>query len=80
VFALRFVEPMHRQLLGVLRAALSTERLPPAPEELAPERRGPGILKALFAIEPLPQDPPLEPRPRGRWLRWLLTPEPLDPP
>jgi hypothetical protein len=80
VFAWRFVKAIRRQLLVALRAAFAWERLPPATAASAPARRGPGLLRMLFAIEPLPLDPPLEPRARGRWLRWLLTPEPLDPP
>jgi hypothetical protein len=74
------VSAIRSQLFAALRAAFAWERLPPAAEASEPAPRGPGFLRMLFAIEPLPRDPPLEPRPRGRWLRWLLTPEPLDPP
>lgn len=43
-----------------------------------PHRAGAG---ALFAREPLAQEPPA-PRAarRAHWLRWLFSPETLDPP
>jgi hypothetical protein len=64
--------------LATLRAALRIERLPPA---LAQERarRGPGLARALFAVEPLALDPELPARRRAPWLRWLFVPERLDP-
>lgn len=62
-----------------LRALVAREELPLDPEVPRPVRGG--ILRALLVPERLPEDPPAPPRRRRhRWLRWLLVPEPLDPP
>jgi hypothetical protein len=57
-----------------------------APEPLAVEPEPPprarrSLLRAIFAVETLPEEPVAPPRPRRfHWLRWLLSPEKLDPP
>ncbi len=64
---------------SALRTLAAHEELPLDPE--APRPRRAAILRALLAPERLPEDPPAPPRARRhRWLRWLLVPEPLDPP
>ena len=60
-----------------LRAVFGREELPPAPEA-PPAPPGRGTLSLLFAPDDLPEDPPLAPRKRGRWLAWLFAPERLD--
>jgi hypothetical protein len=65
--------------VSALRSTFRRERLPPPPEGSTP-RRGPGLAALLFGLGPLPMDPVRAPARRGRWLRWLFVPEPLDPP
>jgi hypothetical protein len=62
---------------SLLRLIIARETLSPAPPAPPPAQR-PGLLALLFAPEPLPDDPPLAARPRGRWLAWLFAPERLD--
>ena len=63
--------------LRFLRAVFGREELPQAPA--LPERPArPSVLRLLFAPEPLPMDPPLAPRRRGRFFAWLFAPERLD--
>ncbi len=61
-----------------MAALLAPERLPVDPE-VPPRRRRDDWLRILFELEPLRHDAPAPPRRRGRWLRWLLAPERLDP-
>jgi hypothetical protein len=69
-----------RRTGGLARLLFRAERLELTPEP--PPRPGRGLLRLLFAVEPLPAAPAAAapPRRRGRWLRWLFAPEPLDPP
>lgn len=62
---------------SLLRLLTARETLSPAPPARPPPER-PGVLELLFAPEPLPEDPQLAVRPRGRWLAWLFAPERLD--
>jgi len=67
-----------RAALEILRLTIARERLggelAPAPAGSHRPRR---LLRLLFAIEPLPLDPPAPSRRRGSLLAALLTPEPL---
>ncbi len=70
--------PRQGRRRDALRALAAFEELPLDPE--APPERRAGILHALFGPERLGEEPPEAPRPRHRWLSWLLVPESLDPP
>jgi hypothetical protein len=61
----------------ILRVTFAREPLGEAPrsQAAAPARRR--ALRMLFAVEPLPLDPPAPPRPRRASLWSLLAPEPL---
>jgi hypothetical protein len=61
-----------------LAVLFGSEQLPPAPAPAPrlPQRRS--ALSLLFAPDDLPEDPPLPPRDRARWLAWLFAPERLD--
>lgn len=65
-------------LVRFLRVTFGSESLPDAPPAAAPKARR-GALRLLFAPEELPEDAPLPPRPRARWLAWLFAPERIDP-
>ena len=73
------MEGITHALASLLRAVFGRETLPPAPPDARlPSAPLAGTLRALFAPEPLSEDPPLPPRRRGRWLAWLFAPERLD--
>jgi hypothetical protein len=74
------VRRLARAAIRVGRLACARERLEEAPPVAAPGgRRDSGrFVRALFAIEPLPADPPFPPaRGRHSWFRWLFAPETL---
>lgn len=64
-------------LARLFRAVFGRESLPPAPDA-APRPARRSAVRMLLAPEELPEDPPLPPRRRGRWLAWLFAPERLD--
>ncbi|BDG05468.1 hypothetical protein AMOR_44640 [Anaeromyxobacter oryzae] len=86
VFALEPLPPPPERTLAPPRTTRGVARFLFAPEPLAREPERPprarrGALRLLFAVETLPPaSGPATPRRRGRWLRWLFAPEPLDPP
>ena len=69
-------------LRALVRAGLKREQLPPPPPEtpLLGSRRG--LLQRIFAVEPLPAEPPRPPRQGASLLRAVFAPEalPLEPP
>lgn len=73
------VKRIARAALDILKLSLSRDALGEAPPEApAPSALAGGrLLRAVFAPEPLPMDPPSPPRRRRPLLRWLLAPEPL---
>jgi hypothetical protein len=72
-----------RATIAVIRSICAREVLGEEPATLATHPTGAGrrLLRLLFAIEPLPLDPPAPPRRRRALLRTLFAPErlPLDP-
>lgn len=68
-----FTHPLAR----FFRAVFGRETLPPAPAT-APRTPRRSVFSMLFAPEDLPEDVPIPPRRRGRWLAWLFAPERLD--
>jgi hypothetical protein len=72
------VRRIARVATEILRLTFARESLGPAS---ASERRAPRpagrFLRVLFAVEPLPMDPPAPARRAGLSLRAFLAPEPL---
>ncbi len=64
------------------RKIFAIERLPEAAPQVAHRGERPSIRKLLFAVEPLPRDPPLPSRARFELAKSLFAPEalPRDPP